>query len=202
VRSRPLLEGAAGLAAVRRRAAGPARAAEQIAPTQQLLALFREPESGKLVIDAFRWGLIPSWAKDPKIGNKTFNARAETLAEKPSFRDAFRKRRCAILVDGFYEWATVGKAKVPHVVTVAGRKVLRARRPVGRVGVARRRDRPELHRRHDHRERRGEGAPRADARDPRRRGAGAVARSGGERRAAERVLTPFGGALELAAAQL
>ena len=68
-----------------------------VAPSQQVLALV-VTERGR-AIEAFRWGLIPSWAKDPKIGNKTFNARAETITEKPSFRAAFRTRRCAILVD-------------------------------------------------------------------------------------------------------
>jgi putative SOS response-associated peptidase YedK len=64
-----------------------------------------------------RWGLIPSWAKDPAIGAKTFNARAETVAEKPSFRAAFKSRRCLIPVTGFYEWQTVGKAKTPFFIT-------------------------------------------------------------------------------------
>lgn len=58
----------------------------------------------------FRWGLIPSWAKDEKIGYRTFNARGETVHEKPSFRTAFKRRRCLIVADGFYEWQRLGDA--------------------------------------------------------------------------------------------
>lgn len=72
-----------------------------IAPTQPLAVI---PNDGKNRVDFFVWGLIPSWAKDPSIGNRLINARAETLAEKPSFRTAFRRRRCLVLADGFYEW--------------------------------------------------------------------------------------------------
>lgn len=61
-----------------------------------------------------RWGLIPSWAKDESIGNRMINARAETLSEKPSFRNAFKKRRCLILADGFYEWQKTEKQKQPY----------------------------------------------------------------------------------------
>jgi putative SOS response-associated peptidase YedK len=61
----------------------------------------------------FQWGLVPSWAKDPSIGSRLLNARAETLAEKPSFRAALKYRRCLIPADGFYEWQSVGKLKVP-----------------------------------------------------------------------------------------
>jgi len=60
-----------------------------------------------------RWGLVPSWAKDPSIGNKMINARAETLLEKPSFKRLVGKRRCLVLADGFYEWRKEGKGKVP-----------------------------------------------------------------------------------------
>ena len=72
-----------------------------IAPTQPVAVV---PNDGKNQLDYFTWGLIPSWAKDPAIGNRMINARAETLAEKPSFRSAFRRRRCLVLADGFYEW--------------------------------------------------------------------------------------------------
>ncbi len=63
-----------------------------------------------------RWGLIPSWAKDPAIGMKLINARAETVAEKPSFRKAFRQRRCLVLADGFYEWQQDGRMKQPYYI--------------------------------------------------------------------------------------
>jgi putative SOS response-associated peptidase YedK len=70
------------------------------------------------VLDRYRWGLVPSWSKDPAIGNRLFNARAETVAEKPSFRSAFAKRPCVIPVDGFYEWDhRAGRAKQPNYFT-------------------------------------------------------------------------------------
>ncbi|GAB4571689.1 MAG: SOS response-associated peptidase [Anaerolineae bacterium] len=72
-----------------------------IAPTQPVLALTNE---GTRDATLLQWGLVPSWAKDPSIGSRMINARAETLAEKPSFRAAFRRRRCVIFADGFYEW--------------------------------------------------------------------------------------------------
>jgi putative SOS response-associated peptidase YedK len=72
-----------------------------IAPTQPIPVVI-DPENRR--IEALRWGLIPSWAKDPSIGNKLINARAETIHEKPSFRKAFQERRCLILTNGFYEW--------------------------------------------------------------------------------------------------
>jgi len=86
-----------------------------IAPTQPVLVI---PNDSAGRADFFVWGLIPSWAKDPSIGAHMINARAETLAEKPSFRSAYRYRRCLILADGFYEWqAQVGsKVKIPHYI--------------------------------------------------------------------------------------
>jgi putative SOS response-associated peptidase YedK len=75
-----------------------------VAPTQNVLAVRFNPETRERSLDALRWGLVPIWAKDPSIGNKLINARAETLADKPSFRDAFVKRRCLIPASAFYEW--------------------------------------------------------------------------------------------------
>jgi putative SOS response-associated peptidase YedK len=81
-------------------------------------SLFAVTEIDTRVLDRYRWGLLPSWAKDPKIANRLFNARGETVAEKPSFRSAFAKRPCVIPVDGFYEWDhREGKQKQPHYFT-------------------------------------------------------------------------------------
>jgi putative SOS response-associated peptidase YedK len=73
-------------------------------------------------MEALRWGLIPSWAKDPAIGSRMINARAETVGEKPSFRTAFRRRRCLIPADGFYEWQKLGTRKQPHYIHLTGRR--------------------------------------------------------------------------------
>ncbi len=76
-----------------------------------------------------RWGLIPHWAKDHKIGSRMINARAETVAEKPSFRDSLRRRRCLVLADGFYEWQRNGKEKRPM------RVVMRSGEPFAFAGI-------------------------------------------------------------------
>ena len=82
-----------------------------IAPTQEAPVIVQA--DGKRTVELFRWGLIPWWAKDPAIGNRMINARGETLAEKPAFKDLLGKRRCLVLADGFYEWRKEGKGKVP-----------------------------------------------------------------------------------------
>jgi putative SOS response-associated peptidase YedK len=84
-----------------------------IAPTQ-LIAAVREGADGCRRLGMLRWGLIPSWAKDPSIGARMINARAETIAEKPAFRAAFRRQRCLVLADGYYEWKKAGKKKLPY----------------------------------------------------------------------------------------
>lgn len=86
-----------------------------IAPTQQIAGVRARADGGR-ELALFRWGLIPSWAKDEQIGNRTINARAESVAEKPSFRAAFQKRRCLILADGYYEWQKQGVAKQPFFI--------------------------------------------------------------------------------------
>jgi len=92
-----------------------------IAPTQPVLAI---PNDDKFKADFFVWGLIPMWAKNPAIGNKMINARAETLAEKPAFRGSLKYKRCLILADGFYEWKSVvgRKAKTPYFIHMKDRK--------------------------------------------------------------------------------
>ena len=86
-----------------------------IAPTQNVLAIRFNPESKQRTLDALRWGLIPYWAKDPKIAYKTINARVDTA---PSYREAFRKRRCLSPVDGFYEWKKSLGGKVPYSISM------------------------------------------------------------------------------------
>ena len=82
-----------------------------IAPTQEAPVIIQA--DGKRTLEMFRWGLIPWWAKDPAIGNRMINARAETLGEKPAFKNLLGTRRCLVLADGFYEWRKEGKGKVP-----------------------------------------------------------------------------------------
>ncbi len=86
-----------------------------IAPSQPVLAISND---GRKTADFLLWGLIPSWAKDPSIGNRMINARGETLAEKPAFRGAYKYKRCLIVADGFYEWKSQPgtKTKVPHFI--------------------------------------------------------------------------------------
>jgi putative SOS response-associated peptidase YedK len=86
-----------------------------IAPTQQVLAC-RQADDGRALV-SMRWGLIPSWAEDEKIGYRLINARGDTVATKPSFRSAFKSRRCLIPASGFYEWQAVkGEKKQPHLI--------------------------------------------------------------------------------------
>jgi putative SOS response-associated peptidase YedK len=92
------------------------------APTQSILAVRYNPETGERSLDALRWGLVPYWAKDIKIGYSLINAKAETVAEKPAFREAFKARRCLIPADGFYEWKKLDpKTKQPYAITMKER---------------------------------------------------------------------------------
>ena len=93
-----------------------------IAPTQDVPIIVRE-EQGNLV-KSMKWGLVPHWAKDPKIGNSLINARAETVSEKPAFRPALSKRRCLVPADSFYEWVKVRKQKVPQRILPKSREIM------------------------------------------------------------------------------
>lgn len=93
-----------------------------IAPTTDC-EVVREGDEGREMFTA-RWGLLPHWAKDIKFGAKTFNARCETVAEKPSFRDAFKKRRCVVPASGYYEWKTEDGKKRPYHITLPDKPVM------------------------------------------------------------------------------
>ena len=89
-----------------------------IAPTQYIAAIRDSEEDGR-ELAMLRWGLVTFWAKDPSIGNRMINARAETVAEKPAYRAAYRRRRCLVLADGFYEWHKEGSGKTPYYISAA-----------------------------------------------------------------------------------
>ena len=89
-----------------------------VAPTQGVAAVLEE--GGGRHLEVLRWGLIPPWADDPQIGSRMINARSETAPEKPSFRRAFRERRCLIPADGFYEWRRTNGAKQPYYIHMEG----------------------------------------------------------------------------------
>ena len=97
-----------------------------VAPSQDVAVVraadrgSRSGASGERTLATLRWGLIPPWAKDPTIGHKLINARSETAAQKPSFRSAFRHRRCLIPADGFYEWKREGKTRQPWLFGLKG----------------------------------------------------------------------------------
>jgi putative SOS response-associated peptidase YedK len=88
------------------------------APSQELLVIRRNHKTGEVSLDPLRWGLIPYWCKDPTGGRKSINAKAETVARLPTFREAYRKRRCILPVDGFFEWKAIKgrRAKQPYAV--------------------------------------------------------------------------------------
>jgi putative SOS response-associated peptidase YedK len=90
-----------------------------IAPTQQIAAV-RADDHDRHELVWLRWGLVPGWADDLSIGNRMINARSESVATKPAFRHAFKRRRCLILADGFYEWQKTGKAKQPYFIQMKG----------------------------------------------------------------------------------
>jgi putative SOS response-associated peptidase YedK len=89
-----------------------------VAPTQDVAAV--RLVDGQRQLALLRWGLIPSWAKDAKIGASTINARADSVATKPAFRAAYKRRRCLVLADGYYEWLRAGKSKQPYLYEIDG----------------------------------------------------------------------------------
>ena len=98
-----------------------------VAPTDEALVVVQRED--RRAVTAYRWGLIPHWATDAKVGSRMFNARAETLATSPAFRDAFRRKRCLVPVDSFYEWKRDGTLRQPY------RVVRRNGRPLALAGL-------------------------------------------------------------------
>jgi putative SOS response-associated peptidase YedK len=99
--------------------AGDVRASYNVAPTQQVLAIIHQ--DGRR-LEKLRWGLVPSWAKDLSGASRLINARAETAAQKPSFRAAFKRRRCLIMADGFYEWQGQKGSKQPYFFALPSKR--------------------------------------------------------------------------------
>lgn len=95
-----------------------------IAPSQPVATVRQSPGNGGRELALLRWGLVPFWAKDPSIGARMINARAETAAEKPSFRAAFRQRRCLVPADGFYEWQQQAQGKQPFYIRLRDERTL------------------------------------------------------------------------------
>ncbi len=93
-----------------------------IAPTQAVPVVRQDPKEPVRRASLMRWGLVPYWAKDVNIGSRMINARAETAADKPAFREALDRRRCLIPADGFYEWKRNGKSKQPYCFELADRE--------------------------------------------------------------------------------
>jgi len=91
-----------------------------VAPGQDVPVVRQDPARPRRMLSLMRWGLIPSWSKEANVGYKMINARAETVADLPVFRDPFRYRRCLVPADGFYEWAMQGKQKSPFLFSMAG----------------------------------------------------------------------------------
>ncbi|MHC4268453.1 MAG: SOS response-associated peptidase [Planctomycetota bacterium] len=88
-----------------------------IAPSQNIPVIYKD-KNRENRIEFMKWGLVPFWAKDPKIGHKMINARAETLTQKPSFKHIFKTKRCLVPGSGFYEWKKVDKHKVPYYIGI------------------------------------------------------------------------------------
>jgi putative SOS response-associated peptidase YedK len=95
-----------------------------VAPTDPLPIVHYDIKAGTRDLEVMRWGLIPYWAKDIKIGFSTINARAEEVATKPAFREAFQRRRCLVPLDSFYEWKKIATGKQPYAIALADRRLM------------------------------------------------------------------------------
>ena len=95
-----------------------------VAPTDPVSIVRYDPKAGERSLDVMRWGLVPFWAKDVKVGFSNINAKAEGIEGKPAFREAFQRRRCLVPVDNFYEWKKVATGKQPYAIALADRGLM------------------------------------------------------------------------------
>jgi putative SOS response-associated peptidase YedK len=105
-----------------------------VAPTDPLPVVRYDAKAGKRSLDVLRWGLVPYWAKDLKVGFANVNAKAERIKNKPAFREAFQRRRCLVPVDSFYEWKKTATRKQPYAIALADRGLM-ALPGSGRIGA-------------------------------------------------------------------
>src|ERR1700747_2166002 len=94
------------------------------APTEDLPVVRYDAKAGQRSLDVMRWGLVPFWAKDIKVGFANINAKAEGIESKPAFREAFQRRRCLVPVDNFYEWQKTATGKQPYAIALADRRLM------------------------------------------------------------------------------
>ncbi len=133
-----------------------------VAPTDEALVVVQREE--RRAITAYRWGLIPHWAKEARVGSRMFNARAETITASPAFRDAFVRKRCLVPVDSFYEWKREGTVRQPYrIVRSDGRPLALAGLWAGWKDPGDRDGPTDVHDHHHDPERRGRVPPRPDA---------------------------------------
>ncbi len=95
-----------------------------VAPTDSLPVVRYDARAGERSLDVMRWGLVPFWAKDTKVGFSNINAKAEGVDTRPAFREAFQRRRCLVPLDNFYEWKKLGKERQPYAVALADRRLM------------------------------------------------------------------------------
>ena len=108
------------------------------APSQELPVIRRNHQTGEVSLDPLRWGLIPYWSVDPTGGRKPINAKCETVRDLPTFRDAYRKRRCIVPVDGFFEWKAIKGQRAKQPYAIAMKDGARSASPAfGRTGKSR-----------------------------------------------------------------
>ena len=137
-----------------------------VAPTDPLPIVRYDAKAGERSLDVMRWGLVPFWAKDLKVGFSNINAKAEGIENKPAFREAFQRRRCLVPVDNFYEWKKTATGKQPYAIALADRPLMALAGSVGELAFAGGRVGTQLCDHHDDTKRALRRTPQPNARGP------------------------------------